>query len=199
MQEVIRKIIIAVESIYRDSPHYVTVGQHVSRVARYAREFAEAMDARPSIAEAGGWLHDLGAAMHGRELHHETGVKEASLILLECDCPLEFVGPIISTVHTHRGSQRIAFKIPEAICVAAADSKDHFLEVGELWKARMRQEGCPIATRESVSQELERDWGKIVDPKIRKLLEEVYQGARKKLLEIFSEVSSNRTRRRVGR
>jgi putative nucleotidyltransferase with HDIG domain len=180
-----QKIAAEAEPIYRASKHYRhTIWPHALGVANYAKVFAAKLEANQFVAEAGGLLHDIGAAKFGKENHHIAGVCEASSILLKCECPLEFVGPIVSTIYSHRGSQKIAFQIPEAICVAAADAKDHFENVGELWLVHARDLGVIEAEIfQMIFEKLARDWEK-TDPRIQALLDGTYERARQKLVKI---------------
>lgn len=201
MEAIIRKIRVRVEPVYRGSTIYTkTIWRHAQFVAKFAREFAVGIGASSFISEAGGLLHDVGAAMYGREDHHITGAKEASHILLECGCPLELVGPIEHTVYAHRGSQRIAFLIPEARCVAAADSKDHFQGVEELWNVQTRDLGMTaLEAHKRVSEELENDWEKI-SPEIKALLNGEYEEAKQELLRISSRNGNHKNPRvKIGR
>jgi len=192
-----QKIAQAVEPVYRTSPIYTsTIWQHVSRVAKFAEDFAVKLGLNRFIAEAGGWLHDLGAAKYGKDNHHVTGAQEAVPVLLSCDCPVELIGPIVSTIYSHRGSQRIAFKVPEAKCVAAADAQDHFTNLNELWRVQVEDLGVPeILVYQTISEKLMRDWEK-TDPEIRLLLDGAYKRAKQELLEISSRNGRHKKRSR---
>jgi len=185
VEDLIKRVAIAAGPLYVASKFYKhTIWPHVLGVAKLAREFAEKQGANAHIAELGGLLHDIGAALFGSKDHHITGVKEATAILIECKCPLEIVGPIASTIYTHRGSQRIAFEIPEGMCVAAADAADHFQNVDELWLVhKIDLKISPLRTFQMVSDKLERDWQK-TSSEIKTLLDGSYSAARQKLLKI---------------
>ena len=197
MEALIKKIKQEIEPVYLSSSTYThTIWRHVVCVALFAKEFAAKLGADQFVAEAAGLLHDIGAAKFGKEDHHVSGAKEAALILLKCACPLEFIGPILSAIYTHRGSQRISFQTPEAKCVAAADAKEHFVNLEELWLVQTRDLGIPeIEVYQTVSGKLERDWEKI-EPEIKILLGETYKTARRELLEIASKYGYSKKRKK---
>ena len=63
MEAVMERIIEEAKPIYLGSTFYThTVWDHVLRVSKYAKDFAEKMGGDQFIAEAGGLLHDLGSA-----------------------------------------------------------------------------------------------------------------------------------------
>ena len=185
MELIIRKISAQIQPLYSASAHYQhTIWSHVLRVSQYAKDFAMATQANEFVCVAGGLLHDIGAAMYGREDHHITGSKEAVAVLLSCECPVELIGPIVSTIYSHRGSQRLPFKTQEAICVAAADAKDHFTDLEELWMVHERDLHLPpMWIHRKVSDKLQRDWEK-TDSAIKGLLGDAYEKAKKELLRI---------------
>ncbi|MFH1509993.1 MAG: HD domain-containing protein [Candidatus Nealsonbacteria bacterium] len=184
---IIEKIVGKVESIYLNSSFYtLTIWDHVSRTAKFAKEFAEKTKCDQFIVEVGGLLHDLGAAKFGKENHHITGVQEAIIVLLECECPLELIGPITSTIYSHRGSQNIPFETPEAKCVAAADALDHFKNIEELWRVQVEDlKILELEVYRELSEKIERDWEKTV-PEIKILLDGAYLLAKEELLKIAS-------------
>ena len=187
MQALIVKITEEVKPVYLSSKFYKhTIWSHAFRVAKYAKDFAAKANADQFAAEAAGLLHDLGAALYGREDHHITGAKEAVLVLLRCGCPLEFIGLITDSVYCHRGSQKFAFRSIEAKCVAAADALDHLTNLDELWLVQIRDKGMPESmVYRTISEKLKRDWEKI-SPEIKLLLDGTYERAMAKLLEISS-------------
>jgi len=197
MKTLVQRIIREVEPVYRGSTIYVkTIWSHVLRVSGFAKEFAEKTGANQFVAEVGGLLHDIGGAMHGPEDHHITGAREATVVLLRCECPLELIGPIADTIYSYRGSQKVALKTPEAKCVAAADAKDHFTALQELWNVQTRDLGVlPILVYQTVSSKLERDWEKII-PEIRIMLDGTYEAAKKKLLSIASRNGGTDSKKR---
>lgn len=190
MKSVIQRITKIVGPIYRGSVFYKhTIWPHALRVSGFAQEFAVKIGANQFVAEAGGLLHDLGAAIYGREDHHITGVKESAQVLIASGCPLKFFGPILYAVYSHRGSQKISLRTLAAKCVAAADAKDHFTLGGleELWMSRIRDLGLTeMEAHKRVSEELENDWEKIC-PEIRLLLDGTYKKARQELLRMVSD------------
>ncbi|MCX6723865.1 MAG: HD domain-containing protein [Candidatus Staskawiczbacteria bacterium] len=188
MECVIRRIRREVKPIYLSSPHYkLFIWRHAQRVAQYAKDFAGKMQGDKFVAEAGGLLHDVGAAKYGKENHHITGAQEAGPILLKCGCPLPLIGPIISAVYSHRGSQRIAFQTIEAKCVAAADAIEHFGNLEELWRVQVEDRGIlEVAVYQTLAEKLARDWDKI-EPEIKAILDGEYEHAKQKLLEIASK------------
>jgi putative nucleotidyltransferase with HDIG domain len=190
-----QRITEEVRPVYVDSTIYQhTIWKHVLNVSRFAKDFALKIGANPFIAEAGGLLHDLGAAKFGKENHHITGVQEASLVLVKCECPLELVGPILSTIYSHRGSQRIVFQSPEAKCVAAGDAKEHFVNLGELWVVQTKDLGIPeMQVYQVLSDKLERDWLK-TSPEIKVLLNGTYENAKQELLQIASRNGTSKKR-----
>jgi len=185
VEDLIRRVVVAVGPIYLASAFYkYTIWPHALAVAKFARQFAEEIGANKYAAELGGLLHDIGAAKYGKEDHHKTGAKEASLVLLECHCPLELFGLVLSSIYTHRGSHRIPFQTPEAICVAAADAKDHFYNVDELVLVHTRDLGMTdLESFRATSVKLERDWEK-TGPEVRALLDGTYDRAKQRLLRI---------------
>ena len=187
MDKIRDRIIEEVRPIYNNSPHYtLTIWRHVSRVAQHAKELAMKMDANQFIAEVGGFLHDVGAAKYGKENHHITGVQEASCILLKCECPTHLIGPILSSIYSHRGSERMVFQVPEAKCVAAADALEHFQNLEELWRVFVEdRKTLELEVYQVISAKLKRDWEKI-DPQLKAFINESYDLACKELLEIAS-------------
>jgi HD superfamily phosphodiesterase len=176
-----------------------TIGPHVLRVSGFAVDFAVRLGANQFVAEAGGLLHDLGAAIYGAKDHHITGAREAVAVLLRCECPVAFIGPIVSAIYSHRGSQRIAFQIPEAKCVAAADAQDHFTNLQELWMVQTRDLDIrEMEVYRTVSVKLRRDWEKI-DPEIKVLLDGTYEKAKQELLKIASGNENNKKRGKRSR
>ncbi|MCX6719586.1 MAG: HDIG domain-containing protein [Candidatus Staskawiczbacteria bacterium] len=183
-----KRISAEVEPIYRGSAFYTyTIWPHVVAVSAYALEFARQMGVNQLVAKIGGLLHDLGAAKHGRENHHITGRQESMVVLLSCGCPKRFIGSILSTIYSHRGSQKIAPKIPEAICVAAGDAKDHFVNVDELCLVQKRDFGILDSQEiiKRVFEKLQTSWEK-TPVQAKCLLIRDYQEARHKLLQIAS-------------
>ena len=185
MEALIQKITEMVKPVYTFSAFYShTIWPHALRVSGYAKDLAAKIKANQFIAEAGGLLHDFGAAMYGQNDHHITGVKEAVPVLLKCGCPLKFIGPIITTIYSHRGSQKIAFRTQEARCVAAADAQDHFTDLEELWEVQKRDLGIMEEwIHQALSKKLERDWEKI-SPEIKILLDGTFEKAKRELLRI---------------
>ena len=181
-------IVKKVKPIYLDSVFYThTIWSHVLRVSELAKGFAKKMGHDWFIAEAGGLLHDLGAAKYGQKDHHITGAQEATAVLLECECPLALIGPIVSSVYSNRGSQKIVFQTPEAKYVAAADALDHFANIEELWKVQVEDLGIlEIEVYRTLSEKLKRDWEKI-DPEIKVFLDRTYEQAQEELLKIVSK------------
>jgi len=187
LETLIRRVTEAVGPIYLSSPVYRhSIWAHVLRVSEHAKDFALKLSLNLVIAELGGLLHDLGAAMYGAENHHITGAKEAVPILLSCECPVEFIGPVVSAIYSHRGSQTIAFQTQEAKCVAAADAKDHFVNLQELWRVQTSDLRIPKANvYQRLLGKLQRDWEKI-SPEIKFMLDGTYERAQQELLEIAS-------------
>ncbi|OGZ79574.1 MAG: hypothetical protein A2358_01260 [Candidatus Staskawiczbacteria bacterium RIFOXYB1_FULL_37_44] len=199
MENLIKRIVQRVRPIYFGSKFYPkTCFKHALRVSEFAKDFSVKLGASRFISEAGGLLHDIGAAMYGRDNHHITGAQEATLVLLDCECPLDAVGPIVSAVYSHRGSEKIPFKIPEAKCVAAADAKDHFLFLEEVWQAQMGLGRTELEAYTRVSEELKNDWEK-TDPEIKPLLDGAYEKARQKLLKIALANGRHKKSRKAAR
>ena len=179
-KNVISRIRIAVEPIYNCGKFYsgITIWAHALAVAQFAREFAVLYDADEFVSEAAGLLHDVGAALYGREDHHRTGVSEAGLILFEAGCATEYMWPIFNAIYSHRGSIEKRLFLPSAVCVAAADAKDHFLNLGEVWLAQERR----LATKDIsiiypiVYAKVQKDWEK-TSPEIRAMLNGSYEQA----------------------
>ena len=174
-----RRIVEEVKPVYLASTIYKhTIWKHVLRVACFARDFATDMPgANDDVAWIAGILHDIGGAKYGPENHHITGKQEASVVLAKCNCPAEHVGIILDAIYSHRGSQKIPLKTPEARCVAAADTKDHLEFIEELWVAQTIDLGVPVEHAHYVIlQKLARDWAK-TDPQIRLMLWETYKKA----------------------
>jgi len=187
LETIIERIMAEVKPVYITSTFYtLTIWDHVMRVSKFARDFAEKMGADQFITEAGGLLHDLGAAKYGKENHHITGVQEAVVVLLKCGCPLELIGPITSSIYSHRGSQKIPFLTQEARCVAAADALDHFWNLEELWRVQIEDLGIlEMEVYQTLSEKLKRDWEK-TDSEIKVFLNGTYEKAREDLLRIAS-------------
>ena len=185
MEVLIKKIQNAVRDVCIGSKFYRhTIWPHALGVAKSAKDFAETLGADLFVAQVGGLLHDIGAAKFGKDDHHITGVQLASPILLQCACPLEFIGVILSCIYSHRGSQNIPFQTQEAMCVAAADAKDHFDYVDELWLSHMRDLNTPtLFIFQELSGKLERDWKK-TDPQIKVMLDGIYDRAKQRLVGI---------------
>lgn len=180
------------EPIYKGSKFYTqgTFWLHATRSAQYARRFARRMGANPFVAYLGALLHDVGAALYGKKDHHITGAKEATMVLLECGCPPKFIGLVASCIHSHRGSRRMAFAIPEAICVAAADAMDHFTTVDELWVVQREDLGVPEKRiPRTLREKLTRDWEK-TDPRIQQMLNGTFERAIKDI-EVFAAKNGN--------
>lgn len=157
------------------------------RVSRYSGCLAETLGADSLVAKAGGLLHDIGAAKFGRDEHHLTGVAEAALVLLKVNCPLKFIGPILHCVYSHRGSAGIVSQTPEAKCVAAADTLDHFINLEELYRSQVDNLGImEMEAYQFVRNKLKRDWEKTT-PEIRAMLEGTYEKALEELVKIASQ------------
>jgi len=184
---VIDKIIEQVKPVYLGSTFYTfTIWDHVSRVSQFAKDFAKKMGGDQFIAEAGGLLHDFGAAKYGQKDHHITGAQEAVLVLLECGCPLNLIGPIEICIYSHRGSERIPFTIPEAKCIAAADALDHFKNLEELWRVQVVDLKNPeMNVYHELAEKLKRDWEK-TDDEIKAFLDGTHEQAQEELLRIAS-------------
>jgi hypothetical protein len=106
------------------------------------------------------------------------------------------VGPILSAIYSHRGSQRIPFRTQEAKCVAAADSIDHFKVVPELWRIQVEEKHVlELEVYKTLSEKLANDWEKI-DPEIKFLLDGTYGRARQELLAIASQIGKPKKVRR---
>ena len=187
VEKLITKIRKEVKPIYLSSPHYkLFIWRHVLRVSRHAKGFVLKIGADRLIAEAGGLLHDIGAAKFGKENHHVTGVQEASLILLKCGCPLQLIGSILTGIYSHRGSQRIAFQTLEAKCIAAGDALEHFTNLEELWRVQIEDLHIPESkVFSTLDAKLARDWQKI-DPEIKPFLNGIYARACRKLVCLAS-------------
>ncbi|MFH1582559.1 MAG: HDIG domain-containing metalloprotein, partial [bacterium] len=78
MEIIIERITEEIKPVYLNSTFYThTIWDHVLCVSKFAKDFAEKMGSNQFIAEAGGLLHDLGAAKYGQKDHHITGTQEA--------------------------------------------------------------------------------------------------------------------------
>ena len=178
MDAIVRRIREKVELTYLATPFYSgTIWTHVLHVAEFAKQFARHLQANEFVSEVGGLLHDLGAAVHGKPNHHVTGMQQALPVLLDCECPFEFIWPILMTIHAHRGSTQFAFDTPEQACVAAADSCQHFENVQVLWNVcKMNWHIAEENIYDRLRKKLENDWRKI-HPRLRPLLSEDYRKA----------------------
>ena len=133
-------------------------------------------------------MHDVGAAKFDKEKHHITGAELATGILLRCGCSAVHIGAVARAIYSHRGSQNIPFPSVAAMCVAAADAKDHFDYVGELWRVADIDWGIiELQRHQYLLDKLKRDWAKI-HPRIREMLDGSYAMARQTLLQIANGV-----------
>lgn len=175
----------AVVPLYKGSKWYKhTICEHALRVAGLSKSFAEQMGGNPFVAEMGGLLHDIGAALHGKKDHHITGVREAIPILISCGCPQDLIGDIVVPIYSHRGSQQIPLQTQESWYVAAADAGDHYSNLGEVWVAYTSDLAMtPLEAFRAISEKLERDWEK-THPKIRVMLNGAYEQAKRELVRI---------------
>ena len=179
---------ILIKRITREArPIYLTgkfrkrsIWAHALRVSAYSKYFAGKTGANQLVAEAGGMLHDIGRAKHGKKRHHANGAKEAKRILRACKCPEDLIKSIVSTIYFHRARHRFVARTREAKCVAAADALNHFrgMDVPALIVHRI------------VSKKLKKNWAKI-DPKIRLLFNMPYGKVRREVLRVVSKKRKN--------
>lgn len=188
------------EPLYLGSKHYpLTVWPHALAVAEHAKTFARQLNGNLFVAEVAGLLHDIGAAMFGKDNHHITGAEVATSIMLKCKCSASHIGRVARAIYSHRGSQSIPLRSVVEICVAAADAKDHFNNVGEIWLVAGKSWSIPPEQRHDfICSKLSRDWKK-TDPRIREMLNGTYEQAQRTLLEIANGhiVPAHRPARRL--
>jgi putative nucleotidyltransferase with HDIG domain len=176
----------AVRKPYCESRHYSgTIWLHARNVAENARHFAEQLGVNQHIAQAGGILHDLGAAIHGRTDHHLTGMREAVPVLQRCGFPKNQIGRIVHCVFAHRGSQNIPAFSMEAECVRAGDGKDHMRRVDVLWQVQLDTHHLgPEQAYLRVVEELNADLAK-THSSLKRFLEPIHRLALQRVLDIY--------------
>lgn len=150
---------------------------HLVSVVQFADQLALKFGADREIVTIGGWLHDIGSIICGRDDHHLTGASITEVVLRMWGYPEVKIQLVKGCVLCHRGSQKIAPKTLEEQIVAEADALSAFYNFPGLFKGAFDEGKNQSEAGISVREKLQHKWDQLILPGSKESVQSRFEAA----------------------